>query len=374
MPDAERAVRLAGAIWPNWWSGLPPGGDSWNELVAEGRAWLERALALREGLPVANLAEGLMGAATFALLQGDPERAKAYGHELLERSDAEGYSYGASWAHHIIGGVVYKQGNIRQAVQANETALAIAPIVRNPENHAAMALTTLGMIATEEGDFPRAESYLTDAVSFTRVCGNPHNGANAMYQLGHLYRHQGKFVQAAGVLAECLDCLASQRDIGRAKFPLMELSRVAIGLERPMEAIRLVAGAARLPGAFWHIGEVGEALAPLQTSVREPRFGMEWTAGERMSWDELVTLVATLAGDEGASESIGIDGAPSDGLSPREVDVLRLLVEGHSNRAIGETLSISERTVEAHVQHILAKLNLESRTAAATFAVRHGFV
>ena len=62
------------------------------------------------------------------------------------------------------------------------------------------------------------------------------------------------------------------------------------------------------------------------------------------------------------------------GLTPRELEVLRLLVEGHSNRRIGDTLSLSERTVENHVTHILAKLGLESRTAAATYAVRQGLV
>lgn len=60
------------------------------------------------------------------------------------------------------------------------------------------------------------------------------------------------------------------------------------------------------------------------------------------------------------------------GLTRREQEVLRLLTEGRSNRAIADALSLSERTVEAHVLHILAKLRLESRTAAATWAVRHG--
>ena len=50
--------------------------------------------------------------------------------------------------------------------------------------------------------------------------------------------------------------------------------------------------------------------------------------------------------------------------------MLRLIAEGKSNRAIARTLSISHRTVESHVQHILAKLNLDSRTAAATWAIR----
>ena len=62
VPDAERAVRLAGAIWRNWWARVPPGSEAWHEGLAEGTAWLERALALREGLPVEHLAEALMGA------------------------------------------------------------------------------------------------------------------------------------------------------------------------------------------------------------------------------------------------------------------------------------------------------------------------
>ncbi len=65
---------------------------------------------------------------------------------------------------------------------------------------------------------------------------------------------------------------------------------------------------------------------------------------------------------------------PSGQLSPREAEVIRLLAGGKSNEATAGALSISERTVENHIFHILAKLNLESRTAAATWAVREGLV
>lgn len=59
------------------------------------------------------------------------------------------------------------------------------------------------------------------------------------------------------------------------------------------------------------------------------------------------------------------------GLTPREIDVLRLLAEGLSDREIAASLSISERTAGNHVQHIMHKINVDSRTAAAVFAVRH---
>jgi DNA-binding NarL/FixJ family response regulator len=63
-----------------------------------------------------------------------------------------------------------------------------------------------------------------------------------------------------------------------------------------------------------------------------------------------------------------------NGLTVRERDVLRLLVEGHSNPEIAATLFISHKTVRNHVTNILAKLGVESRTAAATFALRQGLV
>jgi DNA-binding NarL/FixJ family response regulator len=59
------------------------------------------------------------------------------------------------------------------------------------------------------------------------------------------------------------------------------------------------------------------------------------------------------------------------GISAREVDVLRLLAAGLSNREIGAALSISRRTAEHHVQHIYAKIGHSTRAAAALFAMEH---
>jgi DNA-binding CsgD family transcriptional regulator len=67
-------------------------------------------------------------------------------------------------------------------------------------------------------------------------------------------------------------------------------------------------------------------------------------------------------------------GPRSSGLSPRELDVLRLLVEGKSDREIAQDLYISHHTVMRHVSSILRKLDVDSRAAAAVYAVRHDLV
>jgi NarL family two-component system response regulator LiaR len=64
----------------------------------------------------------------------------------------------------------------------------------------------------------------------------------------------------------------------------------------------------------------------------------------------------------------------ADELTERELDVLRLLARGLSNKVIARELHVSEKTVKTHVSNILAKLHLADRTQAALYAVRHGLV
>lgn len=66
--------------------------------------------------------------------------------------------------------------------------------------------------------------------------------------------------------------------------------------------------------------------------------------------------------------------APASELTPRELDVLRLVAAGNANKQIAAMLAISERTARTHVSRILHKLRLSSRTQAALWAVREGLV
>ena len=69
-----------------------------------------------------------------------------------------------------------------------------------------------------------------------------------------------------------------------------------------------------------------------------------------------------------------VERVSSETLTAREVDVLRLIVAGHSNREIATLLYISEGTVKTHVNHILMKLGVSDRTQAVTTALRRGLV
>ncbi len=63
-----------------------------------------------------------------------------------------------------------------------------------------------------------------------------------------------------------------------------------------------------------------------------------------------------------------------EGLSPRELEVLHLMVAGQSNKEIAEALFISDRTVTTHVTSVFSKLGVSTRSAAAVYAVRHRLV
>jgi DNA-binding NarL/FixJ family response regulator len=65
---------------------------------------------------------------------------------------------------------------------------------------------------------------------------------------------------------------------------------------------------------------------------------------------------------------------PAHGLTRRQLDVLRLIAEGHTNKAIAAKLVLSERTVDRHVSNILTTLGVPSRAAATAYAYEHGLV
>lgn len=90
--------------------------------------------------------------------------------------------------------------------------------------------------------------------------------------------------------------------------------------------------------------------------------------GEKVLPSSLVHMLI-----EGRLEQDGLAASvASAGLSDREIEILRYLVDGASNKTIGNRLEIAESTVKVHMKTILRKIRMKNRTQAAIWAVEHG--
>ena len=102
----------------------------------------------------------------------------------------------------------------------------------------------------------------------------------------------------------------------------------------------------------------GQAVETLRTMVRLGRLD-----------PDAVEAVAAAAGERTARGRGG-----RGGLTERQVEVLQMVAQGLSNRAIAERLTVSTRTVEHHVQDVYARIGVSSRAAAAMYAMEHGLL
>ena len=102
------------------------------------------------------------------------------------------------------------------------------------------------------------------------------------------------------------------------------------------------------------------------------------TTARRSSWKPLQRFEGLGARPDLARlDSLVAPGASDDdthGLTPRELEVLRLVASGQTNKAIAASLVLSERTVDRHVSNIYAKLGVSSRAAATAYTYEHGLV
>jgi DNA-binding NarL/FixJ family response regulator len=65
---------------------------------------------------------------------------------------------------------------------------------------------------------------------------------------------------------------------------------------------------------------------------------------------------------------------PDDRLTPRELEVVKLIAEAFTNRQIAETLKLSEKTIESHRSNVLSKLAMRDRVELVRYAIRRGLV
>jgi two-component system nitrate/nitrite response regulator NarL len=137
--------------------------------------------------------------------------------------------------------------------------------------------------------------------------------------------------------------------------------------------------------------EAPEALIPVVALLPDEHSATDaWTAGARglllrdVGAEDLVAALQAVASglivlDPAVTGAVlavrePLPGLLAEELTPRELEVLQLLAEGLSNKAIGRRLEISEHTVKFHVNAILGKLGAQSRTEAVVSATRLGLI
>jgi DNA-binding NarL/FixJ family response regulator len=123
--------------------------------------------------------------------------------------------------------------------------------------------------------------------------------------------------------------------------------------------------------------EYDRTVEGIRAQLDEATFAAAWKVGRAMPLDEVLAAqeeilrAAPLPPEQPSLAPVKSAPTYPHDLTAREVEVLRLVAAGASNQEIADTLVISERTVNSHLVHIFNKLGVNSRAAAAAFAIRH---
>jgi DNA-binding NarL/FixJ family response regulator len=154
---------------------------------------------------------------------------------------------------------------------------------------------------------------------------------------------------------EPMDGVVATRSL-RAAMPDVEVVAVTSLIDQSRVEAALQAGAA----GYLVKDAAPEELAVAIRAARRGEIHIDGALARRM--------MASLRPSPSGASAAG----PFDQLSERELEILRLIADGHANKEIARQLAISERTARTHVSHILGKLGVTSRTQAALLAVREG--
>jgi len=196
------------------------------------------------------------------------------------------------------------------------------------------------------------------------------------------------------LLAAAVDIALARRDLAAARAAVVELAALARDLDAPFPAAK----SAHAQGAVaLSEGQAEPALAsldsarstwqeldvPYELARVRMLIGLAYRQlgdedGAQLEFDAAQETFERLGAAPDAARAAALAGAAerasSGGLTGREIEVLRLIATGATNRAIAGKLNISEKTVARHLSNIFTKLDLPSRSAATAYAYEHKLV
>ena len=370
--ELTRGLRLASAL---TWFWIISG------RLGEGRGWLEHALAAGRDadVPVAVRAKALASLGWLAHYQADHDVAVPRLEEALALWRSVGDRAGVAQAIFALGAVAEYLGDEDAVTTRHEEALALFHEIGDIVG-VAWTLENLADAAYRRGDNARAAILAAEALTAAREAGDTRRVTIALAGVAQVACELGDLAGAVEVLRECLELsrLGGHR-LGLAEG-LAGFARVAVAAGRfgqaagwlgSATAIREAVGVARL----FHHEQYRRAVAATRAGLDERAFAAAWDAGttrpieeavaEALAFEPAVTPLAP------AAPSL----PPVDfGLTTRELEVLRLVAAGRTDKEIGEALFISHRTAMRHVANIYNKLGVGSRAAAVSLAHRHALI
>jgi non-specific serine/threonine protein kinase len=342
------------------------------------QAWAhyEESLELRRELDDSRgTALTLNNLGVVAQLRGDYDRAVALLEESLALFRALDDEWGVALSLLTLGSMAQWQGDLARATAHYEESLALFRVLRDTRGIAA-ALSSLGTLASSRGDFAAADELYAECAPLFRELGDTRDIAACLSNQAGIARDRGDLGRATAFAQESLVLFHELGD-HRGIAACLELIGSAVAAHRqPERGTRLLAAAETVrettgidrPAARGADQE--RTLAALRSTVGADVFARAWEAGRRLPLDEIVA--DALAPAEPTGLQIPPSGTRSGPLTRREREVAALIARGLTNRQIAEALFIAERTADTHVEHILAKLGLGSRTQVATWVVEQG--
>ena len=369
--DVEPVLRLAGTMLSLAYARGDPN---------EGQQWLEAALASSEGADPRLRVDALFTASALAQVQGDFAHSIRLSEEGLAMALAHGYDFGQARALMALGISAEWQGDLDLAAARYEASHGL---MRRIETDAhlphwtLLPVANLADVALLRGDFASASALAEEAASGWREAGYLWGLAQALGTAAASASERGDQVYAARLYDETLT-LWLDADDGRG------IAGTLAGIAAIATARGAVEQAARLLGAAWHVARTlgvrylahhvyaERVLSATRDRIDPAVFDAAWETGQAMSIAAAsaeARAVLTLATIVRASDP----GTPLR-LSPRERDVLALLVAGQHDREIAGALRISPRTVQTHIASLFSKFGASSRVELTAVAVRRGLV
>ncbi|MDF2759358.1 MAG: hypothetical protein K0S99_1990 [Thermomicrobiales bacterium] len=347
--------------------------------IPQGWEWFSDALALAGPEPTATKGRALVWAAEFAIAVGAFADASALGQEAVSLWRALGDPRGQAAALHVLAEAEGMQEHPDAAVGLFEEELTIRRGLGEPLGLSIVLLTLAGALY-DQGDRTRTIALAEEARTLVRQTGNRRWTGLTDWFWGKLAADERQYLEAARRFGDGLRALCEVDEFVCRFKPMVGLAATATDVECPEPAAKLLGAVDELllrRGVKlypWERPIYARAESMARSLLGEERFASAFRAGRDLNLTDLVseaeTVILAAEAVERSRHSVR-NGVTSHGLTRRELEVLRLVAAGHSNREIADALFIGVATVKSHLNAVLGKLGLSSRSAAAAYAHMH---